>query len=122
MDPGVENPLRLRPKVRREVDQILLNRILPVKREGFGRKWLGWPGFVARIRCRRNGPLLDRPKGSAGHPVENEAERLLGHLGYRLDLLAVLPYIQQDRAARQIVVPEPVMHELVVPDSSACPD
>ena len=66
---------------------------------------------------RRRRPLLDWPDGLARHAVEREDEALLRHLRHRVDSAAVDGDVEQIRRGRRVVVPQPVMHELVVPDA-----
>ena len=60
-------------------------------------------------------PLFDRPDRLSGHAIEDEEERLLGRLRQRLDRLAVDGDVREDRRARDVVVPDPVVHRLIVP-------
>ncbi len=63
-------------------------------------------------------PLLDRPDRLAVRAIEDEDERLLRDLGDGLDRLAVDGDVDQDRRGREVVVPDVVMDQLVVPDDA----
>jgi hypothetical protein len=51
------------------------------------------------------------------HTVENIAEPLLAHLCDSLDILSVHPDVNQVGCRRQVVVPQPVVDHLKVPDA-----
>ena len=68
---------------------------------------------------RGNGPLFDRPDGPAGGAIEDERERLLRELHDRLDRLSVDADVGEDRRGRQVVVPQVVVDDLIVPDPFA---
>ena len=67
----------------------------------------------------RDRSLFDRPDRLARHTVEREHEALFCYLCDRLDPLAVNRDIEEIRRCRQVVIPETVVHELVVPDPLA---
>ena len=108
---------RLLADLRREVDQVLLAHALDVERRRLGRKRLGLRRALAGHAGGRHRPLLDRPHRFAGDAVEHVDEGLLGHLRHRLDR-ACPSTVMSIRlgAAGGVVVPQPVMDELVVPD------
>src|SRR5262249_56593836 len=62
---------------------------------------------------------LDRPHRFAGLTIEDVDEALLARLRDRLDLLSVDRDVGEDRRARNVVVPDRMVHELVVPDAFA---
>ena len=83
----------------------------------------GWPG---RERLRGRVPLagrvplghrafLERPDRLAGFAVEHVEKRLLGRLRERFHRAAVDGDVGENRGARNVHVPHPVMHQLVVP-------
>src|SRR5215831_9831843 len=85
---------------------------------------LGWEWLRRRCpftwsRGLGDRTLLDRPYRLTCHAIEHKGKALFGHLYDRLDRFAVDSYIGQDWRGRQIVVPEIVMHELIVPDTFA---
>src|SRR5215471_2893954 len=85
---------------------------------------LGWERLrrrcpFTRSRGLRHGTLLDRPYRLTRHAIENKGKALFGHLHNRFDRFATDSDIRQDWRGRQIVVPEIVMHELIVPDTFA---
>src|SRR5262249_34308419 len=103
-------------QLRREVDDVVLGDALPIER-----RRLRWEGL--RRRCflaghcgLRNGSLLDRPHRSAGHAVEHVDESLLAHLGDEFDDGAVYSDVDQIWRRGRVIVPEPVVHHLKVPD------
>src|SRR6185369_1541363 len=60
-------------------------------------------------------PLLDRPDRLARDAIERKQESLLRDLRDGFDTSAVHRDVEKVRRCRQVVVPEAVMHELVVP-------
>ena len=85
---------------------------------------LGGEGLRRRIPLARHRALLDRalfdrPHRLAGLAIEHEHEALLGRLRDRRDLLAVDGDVDQDRRARDVVVPDRMVDELEVPDALA---
>ena len=88
---------------------------LPIERRRPGGEGLRRTGLLAGHGRLRHRPLFDRPDRLAGFAIEDEQERLLGWLRQRLDAAAVQRHVEQDRRARQVVVPEAVMDRLVVP-------
>ena len=107
---------RLRPQLRREVDQIVghLERVARIGRR-LGRERLRRARLLAGHVGLRHRPLLDRPHRLAGHAIEDEQERLLAGDGDRLDRAAVDGDVGQNRRRRHVVVPERMVHELEVP-------
>ena len=59
--------------------------------------------------------LFDRPHRLSGDAIEHVEQRLLRRLRERLDRAAVDGDVDQDRRARDVQVPDAVVHELVVP-------
>ena len=57
--------------------------------------------------------------GCAGLAIEDVEKSLLGRLRHRLDRPAVHGDVDQDRRARDVVVPDAVVDELIVPDALA---
>jgi hypothetical protein len=107
---------RLLMNLRRGVVQIVVSHALNVERRRFGGKWLRPGGAFAGDARGRHRPFLDRPHRLAGDAVENIDEGLLGHLRDRLDALSADADIDQIGRGRRVVIPQPVMHELIVPD------
>ena len=106
---------RLAPQLRREVDEVVLGHALPVVRRRLGRERLRRRVPLAGHVALRHGPLLDRPKRPARHAIEHVEERLLRRLRDGFHGPAVDDGVEQDRRARDVEVPDAVMHELVVP-------
>src|SRR5450432_2708345 len=65
---------------------------------------------------RRHRLLLDRPHRLAGDAIEHIDKSLLCYLRHRLDRLSRHGDIDQVECGRRIVIPQPVMNELIVPD------
>src|SRR5262249_35292508 len=63
----------------------------------------------------RNRSLLDRPDRPTGDAIEDIQPRLLGRLRHGLDWLSVDDEVRENRRRGNVVVPDPVMHELEVP-------
>ena len=107
----------LAPQLGGEVDEVLLLQALAVI--GCRPRWerLGGPAPVARGLRHRHRALLDGPDRLPGGAVEDVAEGLLAHLGQGLDRPAVHRDVGQHGRRRQVVVPQAVVHELVVPDA-----
>ena len=112
---------RFGSQLRREVDEVVVRHSLAVERGGPGGKRLRRRGLLAGHRRGRHRALLDRPDRLAGDPVEHVGERLLGHLRHGLDLPAVDGDVDERRRGRDVVVPDAVVDELVVPDALAGP-
>ena len=86
---------------------------------GFGRKRLRRRRLLTgRFRLRHR-PIFDRPHGLPGDAVEHEGERLLRQLHDRSDSPAIDGDVRQNRRRGQVVVPQVVTHELVVPHALA---
>ena len=66
--------------------------------------------------------LLDWPDRLAGRPVKDVGEGLLTGLRQCLDRHAIDHDVNQVRGAREVVVPDAVMHRLEVPLAFASPD
>ena len=61
------------------------------------------------------GPLVDRPDRLTVGAIEHVEQRLLRRLGDRLDGAAVDGDVGEDRRRRHVEVPDPMVHELVMP-------
>ena len=116
---GVGDLQRLLVNLRRQVDQVLVERTLDIERRRLGGKRLGRRRALARNAGGRHRALLDRPYRFPGHAVEHIGESLLRHLRDGLDALAVDGDVDQVRRGRRIVIPQAVMNELIVPDLAA---
>ena len=57
--------------------------------------------------------------GLSGRPIEHECERLLRQLHDRLDRPSADGDVRENRRGRQVVVPQIVVDDLVVPDAFA---
>ena len=103
----------------REVDQIVFDESLPVVVEGLAarveRKRLRRRIVLARHVALRNRALFNRPQRLSRHAIEHVQECLLGRLRDRLDDLSVASDVHQDRRAGDVVIPDAVVHQLVVP-------
>ena len=103
------------PQFRCEIHQLIVGQSLDVVRCRFGWKGLRLRQFFTGNTRDRDRPFDDRPDGLAGNPVERVDERLFGCLRNNRHRLAIDLNIQQHRRSRHIVVPDVVMHHLVVP-------
>ena len=104
---------------RREVDDVGFEKPLPLERRRLGGEGLRRRVPLARHRALLDRPLFDRPHRLAGPAIEDEHPALLGRLRDGLDRLSVDRDVREDRRARDVVVPDAVVHELVVPDALA---
>ena len=107
----------LAPQLGPEVDEGVLLHALTVVGRRLRGEGLGGPTPLAGDLRHRHRALLDGPDRLPRGPVEDVAEGLLAHLGQGLDPPALHRDVGQHRRRRQVVVPQAVMHELVVPDS-----
>src|SRR5438552_16068172 len=72
-------------------------------------------GYVAwRYRA-----LFDRPDRLSRHAIEHIRVALLGELHQRFDRLALDRHVHQGGSGGEIVVPDVVMRDLIVPDPLA---
>ena len=116
---AVGEPDRLRPQLRREVDQVVDGDPLQIERRRLRREGLRGGVPLARHVPPRDRPLLDRPDRLARDPVEHVGERLLARLRDRPDLAAVDGDVEQVAGGGEVVVPQPVVDRLEVPDPLA---
>src|SRR5205814_9958969 len=107
---------RTRLDLRREVDEVVVGESLPRER-----RWLRWERLRRRRAlaghvARRHRSLLDRPNRRAARSIEDEDEaRLRGH-GDDVALRAGDTDGAEHGRRGKIVVPEPGVHCLKVPD------
>ena len=71
--------------------------------------------LLAGHRALRHRPLFHAEHRLAGHAIEDEQQPHLGDLRDRGNRLAVLDDVDQRRRRAEVVVPDVVMHELLVP-------
>src|SRR5438132_2096277 len=114
-----QNGQRLLAQLRREVDDVILCDSLPIKWSGLGREGLRWGGFLSGHRGLGNGFLFNGPDRLARQPVEDIAEALLAHLSDGLHRLSVNSDVNQVGCTREVVVPQPVVDHLKMPDALA---
>ena len=110
---------RFSAQLGREIDEIVDRDALAIERRRLGWKRLRARGALPRHVGRGNGPLFDRPYGPSGRAVEDERERLLRELHDRLDRLSIDSDVGEDRSRRQVVVPQIVVDDLIVPRTFA---
>jgi hypothetical protein len=108
-------------QLRREVDDIVLCDSLSIKRSGLGWKGLGPGCFLAGHSRLGTGSLFDGPYRLARDAIEDIAEALLAHLGDSLHRLSVHANINQIGCRWEVIVPQPVMGHLKVPNAMAGP-
>ena len=110
---------RLLPELGREVDDVVDRHSLLVERRRLGREGLRRRVRLARHVAARYRPLLDRPYRLTGDTVEDVRERLLADDRDRLDLATVNPDVYEVGSRRKVIIPQPVMNRLEVPDALA---
>ena len=95
----------------------VLRRIERVARQRrrLQRKRLRRPGLLARHAALRHRPFFDAEDRLAGDAIEDEHQRHLRHHRDRGHRLAVALDVDQRRRRRHVVVPDVVMHQLLVP-------
>src|SRR5262245_43051087 len=103
--------------LRREVDQIFFLNALQLERRRLGWEWLRRAGFLARYRGLFDGAFFDWPDRFAGLTIEDVQKSLFRRLRDRLDRPAVDGDVHQYRRAGDVVVPDAVMNELIMPDA-----
>ncbi len=99
----------------RIVDQVVLRAPLEVEWRRLAREGLRRRQCLTRYPRLRDRALLDRPDRFACLAVERIYERLLGDLEHSLDVPAVDVDVHQDRGRGRVVIPDVVVHHLVVP-------
>ena len=106
---------RGRAQRRCEVNEIVYGDALSIERRRFRRKRLRRRRLLTgRLRLRHR-TIFDRPHRLARSPVEHEGKRLFRQLHDGPDPTAIDCDVRQNRRGWQIVVPQVVTHELVVP-------
>src|ERR1700674_2096110 len=89
------------------------------ERRGPDRERLGWPSSFAGHVALGNWALLYRKQRFSCEPVEDEYEPHLGHLRNRRNISAIPPHRDQHGLRWHIVIPNIVVHHLVVPHELA---
>ena len=108
--------LRRRLQFRREIEGILQGDALLGEGGRPRREGLRRPGMLAVDIARRHRAFFDRPDRLAGDTIEHEREPLLRELHDGVDgAAAVRSNRHQIRRRRVVVVPQAMMHDLVVP-------
>jgi hypothetical protein len=67
----------------------------------------------------RYGPLFHAKHRRPGHSVENEQQAHLRNLRHGRNGLAVAGHVNQRRVRAEVIVPDVVMHKLLVPQALA---
>ena len=116
-DVVTRNLQRLCAKLRCEVDQIFFGRALQVERRRLGGKRLGCRSDLSGYVGLGYWVLLNIPDRFSGFTVEDKDESLFRQLSDCLDLPSFDVNVHQNRGCRRIIVPQTVMHGLVVPDA-----
>lgn len=87
------------------------------ERGRLGGERLGRPCVFAAQGRGGHGFFLDRPERLAGDAIENKEVAVLGALGDGVDFFAAVRDGEQDRGARQVLVEEVVVNDLIVPEA-----
>src|SRR6516164_3594904 len=90
-----------------------------IKKKRLRRERLHRRRMLSRHVGLRHRSLLDWPDRASGLALEQEQEALLRRLRDHVGIAAALPDRQQLRRLGQVVVPQIVMHQLVMPDAFA---
>ena len=106
-------------QLRREVGGILERDTLRRERRQHRLHRLRRPRYFARHVALRDRALLDRPHRQPRDAIESECEALLRELDHGVDGFAAVHKVHENGRTRRVVVPEPVVHELVVPAAPA---
>ena len=100
---------------RSDVRQIRFRDPNAPQRRGLDGKRLGRPRLLARHVRTRHRPVIDREDRLARVAVQHERQAHLRELDDRIALATAGPQGYQDGGRRQVVVPDVVAHDLVVP-------
>ncbi len=100
---------------------IRFSELQPGKRRGPGREGLRRRRLLTRNVALRNWPFLDRPDRLSRYTIEHIQQPEFRRLRDDVDRLAVVFHREQLRAGDQIVVPQIVMKDLVMPEALARP-
>ncbi len=112
---ALELLLRLRPQLRREVDEIVFGeRVAAVHQRGRRVRLRGRVPLSRDIALRHR-LLFDRPDRLPRDAVEDIQPRLLARHGDDLARLPVDGDVREERRRRHVEVPDRVVHELKVP-------
>ena len=99
-----------------EVNERVHRHPLTLEGRRLGGKRLRRRAALTWHRRLRHRTFLDRPDRFARHAVEHIGEPLLAHLRDRFDIPAIDRDVDQRRRRRKVVVPQPVVHHLKMPD------
>src|SRR5262245_52201823 len=100
------------------IDVFLSERLSGERRRERRERLRGRRILAGRVRLR-HGTLLNGPKRLAGLTVKHEQETMFRRLRNDVDTLAVMTDGQKLRSSRQIIVPQIVMNQLIVPETLA---
>ena len=105
--------------LRRSIADLRFAERLSHERRRLDCEWLCRPSSFAGHVALGNRALLHRKQRFSREPVENKYKSHLGHLRNRRNFPAIPPHRDQHGLRGHIVIPNIVMHHLVVPDEFA---
>src|SRR5436309_3053039 len=105
---------------RKRVEVLLRIEGVSRERSGFDREWLRRRRLLAWNAALRHGPFLEAEYRLPCRPIENEQQPHLRDLGDGRNGAAVALHIDQRGRGGQIVVPQVVMNELLIPLQLSC--
>ena len=113
--------LSRRLQLRRQIERIVERGALLAECRWPGRERLRGPGVLALDVARWHRTLFDRPYGSTGRAIEHERKTLFRELDDGINLTSGTIGTNRDKVRRRrvVVVPQPVMHDLIVPSAHA---
>ena len=110
---------RFSPQLGSEIDQIVDGRAVPIVCRRLGREWLCRARLFAGDGRLLHRPLFYRPDRLSCDTVEHIQERLFRRLRNGLYGLPIDRDVGKNGRARNIHIPDAMMHELIVPFSLA---
>src|SRR5688572_23229290 len=106
-------------QLRREVDDVIRAQPLFCERRGLLRERLRRGRTFARHITRRHGSLDDWPEWFTPRTLEHVGEARLTEQRHTIDWPAVARHTEQHGSRGRIIIPQPVMYGLEMPDAFA---